>query len=361
MKPLIYIAILLSSTCSSCATSPRWNTDDPEGIRYLDTVADGLKCKWSGRVVDETGAPMTNFAVRIWFERRGGDAQTVHGRTDENGVFTAEGHPVKRVAFTSEEPGWYVSRAEHKFYNFLDYSNIDGDRWLPWNPTNTIIARKKRNPVKMLNPYYSFRHEWEPKDIPLNEALGFDCELCSYLPPYGAGEVADFTVEILHSVNGTNTLRFAAVDDGGGFVVKPVFLDGGCRYVTEYEAPEDGYSPQFVLTEPSIPTLVMFGKNRRFHEWCADENPQYVIFRSRVRKDLSGTITNATHGIFFADRFRYVNWQDERDFSSIKWLGDEGGQRTNGWLDLEYRFNPDPTSRSIEWDAYEWRSGGSLR
>ena len=356
MKTAIFAMSLLSLSCASCATTPRWNTDDPEGIRYLDTIAGGLRCKWSVRVVDENGAPMTNFPVRMWFERLSTFPQKANGKTDENGIFTAEGRTEDRVIISSDDTDSYRSHFEYKFFNYKDFSNIDGDRWLPWNPTNTIVVRPKRNPVKMVDPFLTFIPLWTPPHIPLDVSLGFDCVRCDYLPPYGNGQTADFSVTISHSENGTNTLRFAAVDDGGGFIVKPVRFADTCLFVTEYEAPETGYAPEFVLSEPCV-TLKKFGaRDIPYHEWCSTNNPEYVIFRSRVAKDAAGTITNATHGLFFADTIGAG-----RSFRSIMWRGDENGQRTNGWLDLEYRFNPDPTSRSLEWDSYEWYSGTGCR
>lgn len=302
---------------------------------------------------------MTNFAVRVWFERTTASSQTVHGRTDNQGVFTAEGRVEERVAIISDEPGWYPSRAEHNFYHYKDFSNIVDDRWLPWNPTNTIVVREKRNPVEMFNPIADINVIRDIPQIPLDEPIGFDCEQYDWLPPHGTGTTADFTVEITSTVNGTNELRLAAVDEGGGFIVKPVLLDGGSRFVTEYEAPETGYEEEFILSESWIPTIVK--GQQQYHRWCSLEEPQYIVFRSRVRKDASGQITNATHGIIFADRNRRVNWAPVRCFESIRWLGDENGQRTNGFFSVEYRFNSNPTSRSIEWDRYELWSGVGFR
>ena len=302
MKNRVCTILTLSAICFSCASTPRWNTDDPEGIRYLDTVAEGLRCKWSGRVVDEYGTPMTNFPVRFWFERRGGDAQTVRGRTDENGVFSAEGRPVKRVFFSTDDPGFYESFAEFKLYRYKDFSNIDGDRWLPWNPTNTIVVRPKRNPVPMIHSRVSDLSDDLP-DIPLDTPIGLDCEKNSYLPPYGKGSVADFTVEILSAVNGTNEIRFAAVRPGDGFIVRPIQVSDS-NYVIDYEAPETGYTPVFSIFEPAL-TPEDYKNHRRYHQWCPNDAPQYVVFRSRSQLSDDGTVTNATHGIFFDDATEY--------------------------------------------------------
>ena len=353
MKNRVCTILTLSAICFSCASTPRWNTDDPDAIAYLNTVAGGLQCKWSGRVVDESGLPMTNFAVRMWFERGTTSSQTVHGRTDSNGVFTAEGLPEDRVAFISEEPGWYVSRAEHNFYNFLDYSNIDGDRWLPWNPTNTIVVRPKRNPVPMIHSRVSDLSDDLP-DIPLDTPIGLDCEKNSYLPPYGKGSVADFTVEILSAVNGTNEIRFAAVRPGDGFIVRPIQVSDS-NYVIDYEAPETGYSPVFSILEPAL-TPEDYKNHRRYHQWCPNDAPQYVVFRSRSLLSDDGTVTNATHGIFFDDATEYSKgfYGDfYRCFRSIVWSAEDSGMHSNACLILDYRFNPNSTSVSIEDARYE--------
>ena len=214
MKHAIHVAFLLSATCSSCASMPRWNTDDPEGIRYLDTVAGGLKCRTSVRVVDESGTPMANFPIKVAFEQLNGSFDTVSGTTDCCGVFTAEGHSVDKVIARSDDANYYRSFNELEFYHYKDFSNIDGDRWLPWNSTNTIVVRPKRNPVPMISQF-DFSQDVLP-EIPLDEPIGFDCKRFAYLPPYGTGEVADFTVEIKSTSDGTNELRLAAIDDGGG-------------------------------------------------------------------------------------------------------------------------------------------------
>ncbi len=356
---LAAIVLLLFVFCSSCKTNDQVFDDfdrNPSHVELARKLRSGIRGKLTVRIVDEQGNPLSDFRVGCGFIRHSTKSGYVEGETNEAGYFTASAYAETEMGASTREPDWYRSAFGIPLVQWDDTSNIDDDRWLPWNSTNTLVVRPKRNPVPMIVPKYESRFG-KNSDIPLDTVIGFDCERNDYLPPVGNGLTADFTVEITSAVNGTNELRLAATVDGAGFLIRPILQTDSC-FVTDYEAPEDGYSPLFVLRAPALtPEEYAPGRWERewCRKWCRPEEPQYVIFRSRVGRDASGAITNATHGIFFGDFTENDFGRKRRSHESIRWRGDVSGFETNGWLDIDYRFNPNPSSRSIEWEQYEYR------
>jgi hypothetical protein len=169
-----------------------------------------------------------------------------------------------------------------------------------------------------------------------NEAVGFDLMVSDWLPPHGKGEVADFIFRLdaeeipvppgfydrppygyrLHKSK--FTLMFSNPGDGiQRFLMK---LRTGSELRSPTLAPEEGYQPRLVR----IDNLVALGHGERDEE-REDEN---YIFRVRSEtKD--GKVVRACYGKIHGP----LGWNYR---GSLKFL---------------YYLNPDPTSRSLEFDT----------
>jgi len=263
------------------------------------------------RVVDTTGAPVTNASVRVasyWRPKK------IRGTTNTNGVFRYEDKLHGEVNCYVDKPGWYHSGGEAWHRKF------QGDY-----PTQTLTVVLKRivDPVLMVDR--TVETHLPRLDVP----VGFDFVEGDWVAPDGKGSVADVWM--------TGTMRFVSrkdheirvhatfsnvVDGVQEFAaVKPDDQRMASDLMPPQVAPPDGYARELTLWQSCEP-----GGWLREH----DRQDRNYLFRIRTRLDENGEITAANYG-----------WT----YGEIA-LDSEDGKRI--WMRLRYYYNPDPHSRSLE-------------
>jgi hypothetical protein len=208
------------------------------------------------------------------------------------------------------------------------------DRWEPWNPTVEHVLKRIKNPVPMYVRYFGSGGD---KRLPAtNEAVGFDLMVSDWLPPHGKGEVADFIFRLdaeelpveegyyekkpfayrLHKAK--FTLTFSNPGDG----IQPfrVKLRTGSGLRSPTVAPLDGYVPRLDRFDN------LYAQDRGEHNF--DDEEQNYLFR--VRSEMKdGEVVRACYGKIYGR----LGWD---------W---------KGGISFLYYLNPDPTSRSLEFDT----------
>ena len=294
-----------------------------------DVKAHTAKAKLTLRVVDSQGGIVTNADAMInitCFEKD----NAVSGKTDKSGIFGAErmgtdGSCVYRVS----KEGFYDTRGRYFFKDGILEQSLLDKRWAPWNPTVDIILKEKKKPIPL--------YVWQSKIVrfPKGKEVGFDCKEGDLLAPHGKGTQADFTFFYTSEFNPetagafstgglTNRMVVSAGEDGG-FIVRPKDTFSGLWSV--YQAPENGYQSNLVYdVERANGKMV---KDSRLSD------TDYLIFKSRIKKNEKGEITSANYGKLYV--FGYG----------------EGGERTPsemGSVMVDCYFNPTPNDRNIEAD-----------
>ena len=303
------------------------------------------------RVVDaDTGLPVKEVDVYGGFVMlsRGWDNTPLPNldcaQTDVDGLCRVSGNTDKGESYfgTEKRHGYYDSRQGR--LHFSGRSILKFGRWLPDDLTVTVRIDRIVRPIplfakrvggvvytKPLTP----REPWCPspylyKDVVTTNRVAFSYDLAKgdWLPPYGAGEVADLTATCWKEITGyktyevpagfktvTNYLSHAEITfngpDNGVCEVKPHELAG----ILIREAPDAGYSA---------------GLSRWYErrgENNSDKNRHYC-FRIRTRRDAEGRIVSALYGKVYGD-FR-IN-----DLSGIAFT---------------YYLNPTPNDRNLEFD-----------
>ena len=276
--------------------------------------------KYTVRAVDaETGLPVTNAVIRTGFDHQydpwGNKPSIVDLRKEhvnEKGEVTFKGKDRKGGAGgTVFAEGYYTG---HKGQG--SKLNAVLNRWEPWNPTITVKLRPKKDPVPMVYKRI------ELKKIPKKQIkIGFDLEKGDWVAPYGKGKIADFifipnwySFDPIKGSEGSYKLVFSNPDDGIQEYEFPKNLDSSFKWA--YVAPTNNYSN--ILEQKSVWTKT--GRLKKGYKNCN------YIFRVRSKRNKKGKIISACYG-------------------RIKGPIDVGPY---GKFNMEYWFNPNPKSRSLE-------------
>lgn len=298
------------------------------GMDYALAVRDGAKARFTFRIVDEVGNVVTGAILKVSFGRH--DSEWVRGASNDKGLFLVEGLSSGNMLYNIDKAGYYQTASEYRFGGEGKYMLEDG-RWLPWNPTNTVILKSVKHPV----PVYAVKGEFV---IPLKgKNVGFDLEKSDWVEPYGKGEHQDLLVlyneteiqdpqvysKSLQLCFGTNHF------DG----VQKLKLDGFSKFLSVYDAPIEGY-------EKSVAWSFEAFKKRKdvIIEPSSDE---YFVFRVRTVIDNKGKIVSANYG---------------KIYGPIKYglLGEKP------LLVMKYYFNPEVNSRSLEFNMRKNLSGQAV-
>lgn len=307
------INILLSSwLCCSCIAA-----DYPEVERARLSGAQG---RVTLRITDSAAMPVEDAktSVAFWASDSLPDVISRDGTTDTNGYYVATGITMDRMGYLIEKDGYYSTHGELSFYRPGE-DCVDNGRWQPWNHTNTIVLKKRRNPVSMIASSF---------DIPFpirDKAVGLDMEVGDWVKPYGEGSVSDIMFSYSSHLSDdilvfSNRLGISFQGQGNGYIRKA--KDSWSEYVFVYDAPLMGYIQEMVLsvdrTRFKILKRNLFGPE------------EYLIFRIRSVLDEKGEIVSARYGIIDGP---------------IKYGDDEQG---GGVVQFRYWLNPASVGRNLE-------------
>lgn len=273
------------------------------------------------RVVDSTGKPVekAKLNVAFWGSDSSANAVVSEGQTDTNGLFVAAGKTIHSMNYTVTEEGYYTTEGQYWFLRRGEDCVQDG-RWQPWNPTNTVVFKERRNPIAM----YAKRVD---APIPLRDTpVGFDLQIGDWVVPYGKGKEADllfaYTAKVQDVWNFSKQLSLACSNSNGLYrQVK----DAWSAFRSEYEADTNGYQSQVVLS---------FATTRE--KTLTDQRigpSEYLVFRVRTVLDDKGNIVSARYG---------------KIYGPIEY--GESDTNLGGTVRFTYYLNPTDNDRNLEFD-----------
>ena len=288
---------------------------------FTHAINFGAATKVVFRVVDDRGYPVTNALVKAGFYLNGKAGNSVNDYTGPGGLLVAERESVGEINFWINKAGYYETSGRFNF----EHNGVKDGRWQPYGMTNTVVLKRKVNPVAMYCKTVSI-------DIPAKEVdFGFDCMAGDLVEPHGNGQVPDFSLNYAlvydpnNSWNATNHFNFVFGPHDGGIVME---ADNGSQMRTLYCAPSDGYTNRVMFFLKSI--------NRMHQEKRVFGGDEYMIFRSRSVVDGHGNVTNAHFGKILGRSF---------------WYGEKSKDGVGGSVTFSYYFNPAPNDRNIEFDG----------
>lgn len=280
------------------------------------------QAKMTVKVIDSgTGVPLTNATVQTRFlVKQHWDKADEY--VDQQCSPNADGSCVLSNKDTSFGHGGGVIVAGYYKSSFnVPYTGINKilNRWEPWNPTIEVKMRQIKSPVRMMYQRV-FR-----KKVPIKKGkIGFDLQEADWVAPYGQGKVPDLIFILTPVTEPKQGLEYSITftNPTDGIQEYTSSEDVNSAYIFPYEAPTNGYvsllTKYRLLKYPVLPSRP--ANNLK-------DNINY-IFRVRTKVDKDGNIIEANYGRI----------QGEVVLSDTP------------LIDMQYWFNPDPHSRSLESD-----------
>jgi|GEM_PF-1082840 len=289
----------------------------PYDIRYAEHK--GALGRVTFHVVDTEGNSVPGATVRGGFYNNGKEGHGFSEQTDAEGLLTVQDTCTGDLNFDVRKTGCYQTRHRYWFFK-AGFDCVEDGRWIPWNPVLKVVLKEVRNPVEMKVG----RKGTEWKVFPRNEEVGFDFEANDFVEPVGVGKYDDIKLYFSNEVEKvrgehiyTWQLTLTSDVDGGLFrLPKDIFSE----FKSVYVAPKAGYEKKIIYTYKR-------SQNRVFIDMRASDQ-EYVIVKSRVRKDEDGNIIDKHYGKIYG--LEFVN-------------GKEGAQ-----IKLNYSFNPNSNDPNLE-------------
>ena len=252
---------------------------------YL-VARDGANAKLTFHVTDSKGLNVTNASIRVSFNISLENRTERKGKTDENGVFVAEGKTSYDVECTVEGEGYYKTYFVWQF-TLSEGHDVKNGKWVPWNPTIEVMLKEKRNPILMYK-------KWVNASIPVVDALvGFDFEKGDWVAPYGRGSKVDMYMRYAEPINVLEktverslTITFPDERDGLSFYRKDEHTD----MASIYEARDVDYLNPF--------KFIMKWKDGQLVDEKMLDQVDYLVFRVRTETNENGNIISAHYGKF---------------------------------------------------------------
>jgi hypothetical protein len=277
------------------------------------------------RVVDSTGKPVEQAEIRATFPHSDayGDVEVSKGSTDTNGIFVAAGKSNDQMIYDVKKGGSYKTEGTYRFYSWGE-DCVKGDRWQPWNPTNTVVLKEHRSPGPMCARRVDIA-------IPArDQAVGYDLEKSDWVAPHGQGSTADLIFKYTATYEGPQVFskRMEITFDNPRDGVQSFALDRSSEFMSIYTAPEEGYTPEIVDEYARTRTKML--KSQEFGKG------QYLVFRTRTVTNEAGRIVSANYGKIYGP-----NLQNPIEYGH---MGDADR------LMFTYYFNPTANDRNLEFD-----------
>ena len=315
MKYAMMLGVMLCMGCSYITALGQ--TELQRAINF------GAEGKITFRVVDSAGSPVEGAAVKtVFIKSQKQDYTICEGLTDTNGLFVSEGKSYCDMNYRMSKDGYYQTDGRHFFYSDTP-DCVENGRWQPWNPTNTVVLKEKRNPISMYAKKVKAEFPVQGKPI------GFDFEVGDWVKPYGSGDVADicfsYEAEVVDNFTGTYNFGIICTNrmDGLFRAKKDLYSE----LLSIQMAPENGYVQR-------IDCCYDRAYDKVFKEERVGKD-EYLIFRSRTELDEEGNIKTCRYGKIYG-RIGF---------------GKTGKIKENrGIVLFTYYLNPTDNDRNLEFD-----------
>ncbi|NOU36518.1 MAG: hypothetical protein HOO88_07090 [Kiritimatiellaceae bacterium] len=304
--------------------------------KYGTAVTQGGKAKITFRVLDDEQNSVAQVKVQAGFYYNPEKQGIITGETDTNGLCAVEGVTCMDMWYSMEKSGYYETEGRYVFG--MVEPPVINNRWQPWNPTNTVVLKRIKNPVPM------YVKKVETVIPALNQPIGFDFEKGDWVSPYGKGSRTDMlffaTGKFDSNLERNSFLEITFPNQKDGIKtfeipVKPEFNDRS-MFASPYFSSEFGYATNWIYERKITPT-----RDGRINP-SPRENMNF-FFRAQTVVNGSGEIISAKYGKIYGDIIC--------DFADEKNLG----------VYFTYYLNPTFNDRNVEFDPDKNLFGGRDR
>lgn len=257
---------------------------------FVNAIRHGAMAKVSLRVLDDVGIPVTNTNVHVWFSSYGRpqDNADWYVATDTNGVVTVSHRTNEDLSWLVRKEGYYETHGRIQFRDRkTDSPKVKDGKWQPYGETCTVVLKKIKNPIRLRNSDARVRHKYPES----GKWVGFDLELCDWVPPLGSGKCVDMLVRYTRSPRPDGCFKSLDV----AFTNNP--------YAGVYLLNKDSYS-EFDSVYEANTNMEYVSTLRYEFERTAKGNhmiselgeKQYLVFRTRTKIDRDGRLISAHYG-----------------------------------------------------------------
>ncbi len=241
------------------------------------------RAKITIKVIDEeSGQPLAGADAGASFSTGGWSPKHSHddGKTNKDGIYVANGKGIGIIHVGADTDGYYKSNMEYTFDHWESFTKV---RHTPWNPTVTLVMRKKVNPTSM----YAKRVFAEEVKV-LDKGFGYDLIEGDWVSPYGDGNVSDlvFTVrkKTKEDQSYTAYLEVTFSNKYDGIYAYPIEENMHSELLLPSVAPQNGY----------VKTITSYSNsnNKDLTDWNKDQH-FYIRVRSVVE---DSKLTRAMYG-----------------------------------------------------------------
>ena len=154
--------------------------EEPSDRTFIHALHNGAEATMTFCVLDDEGLPVPGANVETGFDDPAPGQSIYNQKTDTNGICVATGNTRGGMWFRITKTNFYRTDGGYYFRSKFRPYVVDG-KWQPWNPTNTVILKRIKNPIPMYVKNVQMK-------IPIeNDPIGFDLEKGDWVSPYGGG------------------------------------------------------------------------------------------------------------------------------------------------------------------------------
>jgi hypothetical protein len=287
-------------------------------LEWSEAAEKGADARFMLHVVDQDGNEVADADVVVLFPFNGRKGNTISGKTDVGGLFSAGDRTTGEPIFSVTKKGYYKTSSKFGFLKIGTRTLKDG-RWIPWNPTIQVTLKEMRNPIPMI------AKKVESKLPKYDAPVGFDLKVGDWVAPHGKGVVADMTLSYSETEREDTWCNYDFKVEfpsplGGAYIQKK---DAYSAFESPLEAATDGYSTAHSFVYERTDSKIIQNVQLTSEE-C-------LVFRCRTETDEKGALTKANYGKFYGP-FKFAYGRNRK-------------------VVFTYYFNPTPNDRNLEFDG----------
>ena len=311
--------------------------EDAQQKEFYRAINKGAEGMITLRVLDNEGRPANAADIRANFPKPLFNQGVTNWITDTNGLCVLDGIAIDDIVYSITKRGYYETRGWYAFSRQKMPMVING-RWQPWNPTNTVVLKRIKNPVPM------YVKKVEAVIPALNQSIGFDFEKGDWVAPYGKGSRPDMlffaTGKFDSNLERNSFLEITFPNQKDGIKAFEIPVDSEFKdrsmFASPYSAPESGYATNWIYERKITPT-----REGRINPSPRDD--MNFFFRTQTVVNENGKIVSVKYGKIYGDIVC--------DFADEKNLG----------IYFTYYLNPNTNDRNVEFDPEKNLFGGRDR
>ena len=275
------------------------------------------------KIVDDDGNIVSDADVFTHFVNFSKIQRDFRTKSDENGLYHAKGYTISHLFYIISKNGYYNTEWQYSFIRKDQGKARKRNKWLPWivrwepwNPTETVVLKRIKNPIAMKVREVEFLLPSKEQYYP------FDLDVGDLVEPYGTGKKANIYIYYYANMKnmfaGKTIFKFAVKDKNTGY--RRTQFEEYSKYQTIYLTSINNYTNLLEFVSESTEDKQIIDTKLKKNE--------YIVFK--CQNNTNSTMYN--YGKIYP---RLSCWTQEDQSVKVKFT---------------YYYNPIPNDRNLEFD-----------